>query len=292
MITTLTTDHPGWIAGSMGEPVRLVVHDDAPWLAAWQPAAGLLLRPLALAEADGAAPPPAPRTTPQHLPDGSDAAPLVRRLVTLGTVQRLTNPSLWDAITTAILRQVVRAEQARKVHRRFSAAHGRTFDTPAGRLSLVPGPEVVLDLPDEAFAETGTAFHRTALRAAAAAYLEDGPEWAQLAPEDLVKALDEVRRIGPWTASAAAADYTGDFSVYPHGDLAVRTWASRAAPGVPFPDSDRAFANRWRRLADDDRRQLHALTLFALTWGSHARTERANAAVQLAAPSGMPPATV
>lgn len=271
MITTLTTDHPGWITGPAGEPVRLVVHDDVPWLADWQPAAGLILRPL---DAKDAPAPPAPHTTPHHLPTGPDAAPLLQSLATLGNVQRLTNPSLWDAITTAILRQVVRAEQARKVHRRFSAAHGHTIDTPAGPLSLVPDPDTVLALPDEAFAETGTKFHRTALRAAAAQYAEHHTTWAQLPPEDLVKALDEVPRIGPWTASAAAADYTGDFSVYPHGDLAVRTWAGRAAPGVTFPDTDRTFANRWRRLADDNRTQLHALTLFTLTWGSHARTEQ------------------
>lgn len=270
-MTTLTTDHPGWITGRAGDPVRLVDHQGVPWLAHWRPSAGLLLRPLGTD--DATSPPPAPHTGPDELPTVPEAGLLVREVAALGRVQRLSNPCLWDAITTAILRQVVRAEQARKVHRRWCAAHGRTIDTPAGPLSLAPGPETVLGLPDTAFTEAGTAFHRTALRAAATRYVAQRAAWVQLAPEDLVKALDEVPRIGPWTASAAAADYTGDFSVYPHGDLAVRTWARRAAPSMPFPESDRAFAARWQRLADGNRTQLHALTLFALTWGSHAGRE-------------------
>ncbi|WP_206442015.1 hypothetical protein [Streptomyces boncukensis] len=270
-MTSLTIDHPGWLTGTSGEPVRLVTHEGVPWLAEWQPAAGLVLRPVG---AEGTATPSAPRTAPQELPNTREAAPVVRQFATLGIVQRLTNPSLWDAITTAILRQVVRAEQARKLYRRWCADHGRTIDTAVGPLALAPSPETVLGLPDEAFAEAGTAFHRTALRAAATAYTKHQAAWAQLAPEDLVKALDEVPRIGPWTASAIAADYTGDFSIYPHGDLAVRTWARRAAPEFPFPGTDRTFAARWRRFADDDRTQLHALTLFALTWGSHARTDQ------------------
>ncbi|NGO71461.1 hypothetical protein [Streptomyces boncukensis] len=271
MTITLTTDHPGWLTGPASEPVRLVMYEDVPWLAVWQPTAGLVLRPIGT---ENAVAPPAPRTAPHELPTAPEAAPLVQRIATLGHAQRLTNPSLWDAITTAILRQVVRAEQARKVYRRWCANHGRAVDTSVGPLCLAPSPDTVLGLPDEAFAESGTRFHRTALCAAATAYIKHQAAWAQLAPEDLVKALDEIPRIGPWTASAAAADYTGDFSVYPHGDLAVRTWARLALPGYPFPDTDRAFAARWRRLANDNRTQLHALTLFTLTWGNHARTDQ------------------
>jgi DNA-3-methyladenine glycosylase II len=130
---------------------------------------------------------------------------------------------------------------------------------------------MVLTLPDEAFRAIGAAFHRTALQAAATAYQEHAEEWKGLAPDDLVKALDDIPRVGPWTASAATADFTGDFSVYPHGDLAVRTWARRAAPDAALPDDERAFAAAWQRSAPD-RPQLHALTLFTLAWGTHART--------------------
>lgn len=270
MSTTITTDHPGWTTGPNDEPVRLVEHQGAPWFVNWR-GAGLTLRPLG---SDDAEAPPVDYASPINLPRLDAAAPLVKKLATLGTVARLRNPSLWDAITTAILRQVVRAPQARAVYRRWCQIHGRTLDTPAGALFLVPEPETVLSLPDDAFASTGTKFHRTALQAAAASYLTHHDTWLALTPDELVKALDDVPRIGPWTASAAAADYTGDFSVYPHGDLAVRTWARRAAPDLSLPDTDRPFADQWRRWASHDAKQLHTLTLFTLTWGSHARTDQ------------------
>lgn len=197
-------------------------------------------------------------------------ATLQSALSGLGAVVRLPNPSLWDAITTAVLRQVVRAAQARALYRRWCTAYG-TLDTPSGPVALAPAPEVVLGLPDDAFRQIGAAFHRTTLQAAAAAYLLNADAWRALDADDLVKALDDIPRVGPWTASAAAADFTGDFSVYPHGDLAVRTWARRAAPDAPLPDDARSFAAAWQRFAPD-RAQLHALTLFTLAWGIHART--------------------
>lgn len=71
MTTTLTVDHPGWITGPAGEPVRLVLHEGVPWLADWQPAAGLILRPIGTSEASA---PPAPHTTPHELPTAAEAA--------------------------------------------------------------------------------------------------------------------------------------------------------------------------------------------------------------------------
>ncbi|MEU5001523.1 hypothetical protein [Streptomyces sp. NPDC021622] len=253
-----------------GLPTRVLRHDGVTWFAHWD-GITLALRPVG---ADAEAPPELSHTPTAQLPHGNAPEPLLRPLVALGTTARLSNPSLWDAITTAILRQVVRAAQARKVYRRWCAEHGQTFDTPAGPMAIAPDPEAVLRLSDEAFAEAGAKFHRTALQAAAAAYQDNHERWAAMSPDELVKALDEVPRIGPWTASAAAADYTGDFSVYPHGDLAVRTWARAATSTVPLPlpEAERDFEAQWRRWAPN-RPQLHALTLFTLTWGSHARTE-------------------
>ncbi|MFE4634826.1 hypothetical protein ACFRJ1_15810 [Streptomyces sp. NPDC056773] len=269
MSTTIITEHPGWHETPVGEPVRVVEHRGVAWLAHWgSEREHLLLRPLGAGGADGGQPPVA-YTSAVDLPTTAEGIPLLDALVPLGTVARLTNPSLWDAITTALLRQVVTAAQARKRHRAFYAAYGRTFDTPAGPLALVPTPEVVLDLSDEGFAAVGALFNRKGLRAAATAYLERGRHWATLDPESLAKELVEVPYIGPWTAAAAAADFTGDHSVYPHADLAVRTWARRAAPDLTLPSAEREFEAVWRRWAPT-RSQIHALTLFTLTWGSHA----------------------
>ncbi|WP_439681824.1 hypothetical protein [Embleya sp. MST-111070] len=265
MTVTPTTDHPAWTTDPTGARVRLLDTGSGLWLATFDPGEGLRLD-VVTGEDD---PKPAVTVTePDELP--AVPKPLNTALKNLGTVVRIPNPSLWEAISTAILRQVVRAAQARRIHHAWCTTHGPAVETTAGRLSTAPGPETVLALSEDAFKNVGALFHRTALQAAAHAYLQHGDRWRALPAGALVEALDEVPRIGPWTAAAAAADFTGDFSIYPHHDLAVRTWARRIAPDHPWPATEKEFGTHWRRWARNDR-QLHALTLFTLTWGtSHA----------------------
>jgi DNA-3-methyladenine glycosylase II len=77
-----------------------------------------------------------------------DVPELARALGSLGRVARFRNPSLWDAVGTAIIRQVVRAAQAQAQYRALCAAHG----TPVrcGKMTgwLFPSPETVLGLGD------------------------------------------------------------------------------------------------------------------------------------------------
>jgi hypothetical protein len=208
------------------------------------------------------------RTCPTELPAAVPAA-LTSALQGLGVVHRLPNPWLWDAITTAVLRQVVRAAQARRLYQRWCETHGHRVNTDHGELVTAPDPQTVLSLTDSELATAGAAFHAGALRAAAAAYLEHHDVWETATPQDLVQALLTVPRIGPWTARAAAADYTGDFSIYPHDDLAVRTWARHAAPDVAWPSSARSFERTWTSLTTTTQ-ELHTLTALTLTWGNHA----------------------
>lgn len=264
---TLIVDHPGWATGTDGAPSRVVLHEGTPWYARWN---GTTVELRSLTPTKTAA--PAARPALAHRLPPSAPEPLRSSLTELGTVVRLANPWLWEAITTAVLRQVVRAAQARALYRRWCSQRGVSYATPGGAHAVPPAPEVVLHMSSDAFAAVGAAFHRTALQAAARAYVEHADEWADLDAEDLVKRLEEIPRIGPWTASAAVADYTGDFSVYPHGDLAVLTWARSAAPDVEWPGNGKTFAAHWRRLAPE-RAQLHTLTLFTLAWGNHARTD-------------------
>ncbi|MDJ0460428.1 hypothetical protein [Streptomyces sp. H27-C3] len=265
MTTTLLTDHPAWTAQPDGSVVRVVDDGTGAWCARWT---GSRLEWEALTS--NKATPRSRRTPAADLPDRA-SADLRTALAALGTVERLPNPSLWDAITTALLRRIIRAEQARLLYRRWCATYGRRHDIADGPLFATPTPETVLALEGDApYREVGALFHKKALPAAAAAYLDHASEWSVLDPDDLVKALQEVSGIGPWTAAAAAADFTGDYAVYPHDDLAVRTWAANAAPEVQWPDNAREFAALWHRWAPD-RPGLHALTTLTLAWGIHAR---------------------
>ncbi|MGA5268044.1 hypothetical protein [Streptomyces lydicamycinicus] len=266
MSATINTDHLGWDETPAGEPVRLVEHNGVAWVARWADET-LVMRPTDPARMDA---PSVAYTSPVRLPYEDETQPLVDELMRLGTVQRLTNPSLWDAITTALLRQGTPVTRARKTHRAYYRAFGRTVDTFAGPMSLVPSPERCLAVSDEGFAAVGAAATRDALRSAAEAYRACAEQWQQLAPEPLVQHLADIHGIDATTAAVAAADFTNDHSIYPHGDLALRTWASRAAPALRFPSADREFEALWRRWAPD-RLALHTLTLFTLTWGNHAR---------------------
>jgi DNA-3-methyladenine glycosylase II len=201
---------------------------------------------------------------PDSLPGG--AGELVAALGQLGVVARFRNADLWDAIGTAIIRQVIRAAQSRKLYRTFCESHGEQVTLPhTGAYALFPSPETVLGLSDESFAAGGMAFKRAALRSAAEAYLTHGDRWRGLTPLTLAQELQIVPRIGPWTAHAAVADYSNDWSLYPYADLAVRTWAARAAPSCQWPDDEASFGRAWRALAGA---HLSSLTLLTLAWGS------------------------
>lgn len=181
-----------------------------------------------------------------------------------GPVGRVRNPDVWEALGTSVIRQVIRAPQARKLYRAFCTRYGQVVETAVGAVWLFPTAETVLALSDDDFADLGMKFFRHGLRAAAEACRKSADEWAELPAADLVGAVQAVRRIGPWTAGATVADVSNDYSLYPFADLAVRTWAQRLAPSVQWPDNEREFGRTWRAMAGA---QLSDWTLLTLAWG-------------------------
>ncbi|MFF8990226.1 hypothetical protein ACF09H_09805 [Streptomyces sp. NPDC014983] len=267
MSSVLTTDHPAWQSYEDGTHARAVRTASGIWVVSHD-GDGLHL---VCVEGTEDVKPQIVSTDPAHLPSAAPAA-LRDGLAQLGTSRRLANPWLWDAITTAVLRQVVRADQARKLYRTWCSTYGTTVEGPHGALAVAPASATVLTLAEEQFAGVGVKFHRAALLAAAAHYERHHREWEQLDAGALALDLIRIPRIGPWTAATAACDYTGDFSTYPHDDLAVRTWAAKIAPSYPWPGrKDKAFGPLWTGWAGGDRTALHTLTLATLTWGAHAR---------------------
>lgn len=257
----LMTDHPAWRPVSTGVR-RLLVDDRAShWLAESDERHQLTMTPPA-----GAVPPPTPgfySAPPSQVPARS---PLTAPLRTLGVVARFANPSLWDALATAIVRQVIRAAQARRLYREFCDAYGPRVALSGDKdINAFPSPEHLLALSDADFTNSGMGFKCRPLRHAARAFLTNGSTWCQLTPSVLVKELQTVKGIGPWSAGAAVADWSNDWSLYPYGDLAVRTWAGHIAPEYPWPDDEAAFARAWQRLTGD---HLGTYTLLTLAWGT------------------------
>lgn len=201
----------------------------------------------------------------------SDGAPseipeLATALRVLGSVARFRNADLWDAVGAAIIRQVIRAGQSKKLYRAFCESYGERVELPnSGTYALFPSPEIVLGLSNEQFSSIGMAFKRRPLCAAAEAYLEQGAKWRELSHAALIDELQTVPRVGPWTAHAAVADWSNDWALYPYADLAVRTWVTRAAPSHDWPSDEPTFGRVWRALAGE---HLSSLTLLTLAWGS------------------------
>lgn len=253
------TEHAAWLPMDGGSLRVLATPDGGRWLATVQDCM-LAFDPLTGTGAE-------PMREVFTLSDGLDAVPeLATALRGLGSVLRLRNTNLWDAIGVAIIRQVIRAGQAKRLYRTFCEAYGDQIALPSGgTYALFPAPEIALELSNEQYSSIGMEFKRRPLRAAAEAYLEQGEKWQEITPGSLTQELQVVPRIGPWTAHAAVADWSNDWSLYPYADLAVRTWAKRAAPSYDWPDDEPTFGRIWRALAGE---HLCSLTLMTLAWGS------------------------
>lgn len=253
------TDHAGWLPTGTSHHRVLATKDGQRWLAHATNAITIdALGP------GGAQPPSYDIFT--YPPAAAVPVPeLTENLARLGAVARLRNPDLWNALATAIIRQVIRASQAVNLYRRFSQAHGEHITLPNGdTYPLFPTPSTVLTLDSDHFADLGLTLKRRTLKAAAAAYLEHGHQWRELPPHALAEQLQTIPRVGPWTARAATADWSNNWALYPHDDLAVRTWARRAAPAHTWPEEPAAFGRMWRQIAGP---HLSTLTLLTLAWG-------------------------
>lgn len=265
--SVVMTDHPAWCRDMSGAADRVVRCGGSVWWLTARACSDGKQETSAAPLAGVGDPPVLSLIDPASMIGPTD---LFGPLHEMGSVARWRNPDAWDAVATAVIRQVIRAGHARVLYRSLCRAHGEPVMTPAGQRWLFPAPEVVSGLPDSAFDQLGMAFTRPALRALADAFTDDGESWAGLDPAAFVTRAQTVPRVGPWTAGASVADLTNDYSRYPDADLAVRTWAQRLAPGRVWPDTERDFAAAWELLAGD---QVSALTLLTLAWGvQHGRS--------------------
>lgn len=95
-----------------------------------------------------------------------------------------------------------------------------------------PTVERFLGASDAELAEAGLGFKTRTLRVVAEACQSEQRHWDQLDPIELHDAWLTLPGIGPWSAGAAIADLRNAWQLYPHDDLAVRTWATRAFPDL------------------------------------------------------------
>lgn len=259
----IMTDHPAWLHTDAGAAYRAVTVGDSAVLIKAEPAEGTEV-------VDSGGSTLRVDTVDPSVLSGPDD--LVAPLKNAGIVVRVANPSLWNAVTAAIMRQVVQAGHARTRYLRFCTAYGEPVTRDGLTAWLFPEPHRILALTDEQFANVGAAFPKSALRDAARGFLTHGEVWERLPAIELVQALQTIPRVGHWTACTAVADYTNDFSFYDYSDIAVQPAARRLNPERDWPQGAPAFKAAWEEMAGN---QLSAWTILTLTWGiNHGKLDR------------------
>lgn len=103
------------------------------------------------------------------------------------------------------------------------------------------------------------------LRTVAEACQSEQRRWDRLDPIELHDAWLTLPGIGPWSAGAAIADLRNAWQLYPHDDLAVRTWAARAFPDLTIPTDPRLFLRQW---TDWGGPAVGTLTVLTLGWSA------------------------
>lgn len=252
----IMTDHPGWLCIEDGAAYRAVAAD----------ATAALITTTRTAAGDIVVDPGDSGIRIDWVDPAALAGPddLVAPLKDAGIVGRVANPSLWDALTAAIMRQVIQAGHARTRYVRFCRTYGEPVTRNGMTAWMFPEPHRILALTDDQFQDVGAAFPRDVLRDTARCFLTNGDRWARLPVLDLVTALQTIPRVGAWTSRTAVADYTNEFALYDYSDIAVQPSARRLNPGREWPQEAPAFKAAWEELAGN---QLSAWTLLTLAWG-------------------------
>lgn len=177
-------------------------------------------------------------------------------------IYRIQCPNLWDCIGTNIIRQVIRASQAKNMYRTFSESIGeRVILTGGIRYHLFPSPQKVLETPDSTYQRMGMSFKRDTLKNAARFILEHADRLEKIQAPDLLDELMKIHRVGSWTARATVADYTNELAIYPYGDAAIRFYAREALPCHEWPKEEAAFIQELHKVAGAENMSSSIATL-------------------------------
>ncbi|WP_410646376.1 hypothetical protein [Amycolatopsis sp. cmx-4-54] len=256
------TDHPGWRLDDQGRLRRLLRSSDAVWLVIATPSRdGGHQIDLELVDGPPGTDPPVDVVGPAALADTETGLRAV--LLEAGPVARVRSGDLWDALVGAILRCTTPAERARAVYRDTAAGFGTSYDTPLGRASLFPSPQLALELSADVFEVYGVSHVRDHLRTAAWVARELESRWRTVPSDQLATVLAAVPRLGTLIAGAAVADLSGDFRCLAPGDVLVRRRVRALDPAASWPDDPQAFSTRWQEMTGVERSAWTVLVLAA-----------------------------
>lgn len=180
-----------------------------------------------------------------HLP-----VELQRRLCALHPLVHLASPSLGEALIKAIIRQVITANHARKLIDTFIRRYGEHHTYQGTTYYHFPSLETIAALALEDLKACGLGFKAKVVQETAVRILEQGLEDSvrRVPHEEALCILQSIKGVGRWSARVALCDLFGWWQGYPFEDLAVRTWARKLWPEVPWPTDEHTFSATWQAL--------------------------------------------
>jgi len=175
---------------------------------------------------------------------------LAENLKSLAPLVHIASASLEEALIKAIIRQVITAGHAKKLIHRFITRFGESYEYEGLVCYRFPTSERILEIPLEDLISCGLGFKAKLIKNIVEKLAKDGlREKLGNTPVSLTfEHLQEIKGIGRWTAHTALCDTTGDWSLYPFDDLAVRTWASKLWPNRNWPTDPEDFRKEWENL--------------------------------------------
>lgn len=180
-----------------------------------------------------------------HLP-----GQLANRFKNLAPLVHVSSASLEEALIKAIIRQVIKAEHAKKLIHRFITSFGESYNYDGVICYTFPTIEKILELSLDDLVSCGLGFKAALIKNVAKKIEKDNLKQKinVVSTETALEILQEIKGIGHWTAHVTLCDLKGDWSLYPFDDLAVRTWASNLWSGYNWPQNPQVFRQEWERL--------------------------------------------
>jgi DNA-3-methyladenine glycosylase II len=177
-------------------------------------------------------------------------ANLASRFLASAPLTHIASASLGEAVIKAVIRQVIAASHARKLIQTLVIHAGSRRERDGDTTYGFPSLEVIAHLAPDDLRSWGFGYKAKLLPRIALDLLEQRAEEQMhlLSPEKAILLLQQIKGIGRWTAHVAVCDVTGDWSVYPFEDLAVRTWARKLWPERVWPQDERAFLTVWQEV--------------------------------------------
>ncbi len=159
----------------------------------------------------------------------------------------IRSTTLFEAVIKAVIRQVVSSRQAQKQIHAFSSQFGKQYLLGGIHYQLFPSAPDLSELSTEDIAKCGIGFKGKIISNIVKEFLCHDLEQRVLSvsPIEGLDILRSVKGIGDWTSRIIICDITGDWSLYPIDDIAVRTWTKKWFPNFSWPQNSKEFKAAW-----------------------------------------------